>query len=576
MAYLKLFKEMWRYAGGDRWKIVVFVIAHLLSHASTIGGPLVIAQVLNTLQKQPSHILQHILFWLLGYLGLFLWGAAFHRTGRYYEFQVEFGIYQRFMKQHYTIISELPLQWHTDHHSGDTINRLNKATSALREFTSSQYMYIEHFVTLVGPIIALSVLSWQISLIALIMSSLVMIVIRFYDGLIEKAYKKLMDLEHHLSSVIYDYIGNIKTVIILKLSRQTAAEVEHRIAVQYKPFMRGSAWLNGWKWFTVPLLDVLLTVIVIFVYIFQKISRNQGILIGNVSAINAYLQQLSGAFNNFAMHYQNIVTWNVAYEAAAPIRLALDQRIHAQLHAIETWQSLDIAGLNFSYSSARPVLNDLTLSFTTGEKIAFVGESGSGKSSLMGVLRGLYEPQSVNLTIDGKSFDILAPLAGITTLIPQEPEIFENTIRYNITFGVEHSEAEVLEAVRIARFDAVLERLPNGLETDVRERGVTLSGGERQRLALARGILAASDSSIILLDEPTSSVDAYNEALIYENIFARYPDRTIVASIHRLHMLGRFDRVVVMERGRIVQSGTFEALKAEDGVFKVLWEKAVE
>ena len=192
------------------------------------------------------------------------------------------------------------------------------------------------------------------------------------------------------------------------------------------------------------------------------------------------------------------------------------------------------------------------------------------------MLRGLYEPQSVNLTIDGKSFDTLAPFAGITTLIPQEPEIFENTIRYNITFGVEHSEAEVLAAVRIARFDAVLERLPNGLETDVRERGVTLSGGERQRLALARGILAASDSSIILMDEPTSSVDAYNEALIYENIFARYPDRTIVASIHRLHMLGRFDRVVVMERGRIVQTGAFEALKAAEGAFKMLWEKAVD
>ena len=82
--------------------------------------------------------------------------------------------------------------------------------------------------------------------------------------------------------------------------------------------------------------------------------------------------------------------------------------------------------------------------------------------------------------------------------------------------------------------------------------------------------------SIILLDEPPSSVDAYNEALIYENLFARYPDRTIIASIHRLHMLGRFDRVVVMERGLIVQTGAFEALKAEDGAFKVLWKKAVE
>ena len=194
----------------------------------------------------------------------------------------------------------------------------------------------------------------------------------------------------------------------------------------------------------------------------------------------------------------------------------------------------------------------------------------------MALLRGLYEAHAVKLTVDGVRFGSLAPLAGITTLIPQDPEIFENTIRYNITFGVEHSDEEVLEAIRISRFESVLERLPDGLNTDVRERGVTLSGGERQRLALARGIMAARDSSIILMDEPTSSVDAFNEAAIYDNMFSSFAACAVISSVHRLHLLARFTRVIVMDNGRIAQSGTFDELKVSGGPFQTMWRKSQE
>jgi len=191
----------------------------------------------------------------------------------------------------------------------------------------------------------------------------------------------------------------------------------------------------------------------------------------------------------------------------------------------------------------------------------------------MAVMRGLYESDGVGLNLDGEQYDSLAPLFGTTTLIPQEPEIFENMIGYNITVGIDYSEDEVMDAVRLARFDQVLERLPNGLETDVREKGVTLSGGERQRLALARGILAARNSSIILMDEPTSSVDAHNEMTIYENIFTHFHDRAVISSIHRLHLLNKFDHVIVMDQGQIVQSGSFEELKNQAGLFQTLWDK---
>ena len=115
--------------------------------------------------------------------------------------------------------------------------------------------------------------------------------------------------------------------------------------------------------------------------------------------------------------------------------------------------------------------------------------------------------------------------------------------------------------------------MPLGIKTDVREKGVNLSGGEKQRLALARGIFASQKSSIILMDEPTSSVDAHNEFNIYSNILKEYSDRCIISSVHKLHLLDLFDTVIVMDKGRIVQTGSFKKLKTQEGAFIKLWEK---
>jgi ATP-binding cassette subfamily B protein len=157
-------------------------------------------------------------------------------------------------------------------------------------------------------------------------------------------------------------------------------------------------------------------------------------------------------------------------------------------------------------------------------------------------------------------------------LIPQEPEIFENTIRYNITMGVSYDDADILKACKIACFDTVLEQLSHGLNTDIREKGVNLSGGQKQRLALARGVFAAQDSDIILLDEPTSSIDGLTERQIYGNLFKAFKGKVIIASIHRLHLLNEFDSIYMFEQGRVVESGSLDDLLNQTGPFKRLWD----
>ena len=190
----------------------------------------------------------------------------------------------------------------------------------------------------------------------------------------------------------------------------------------------------------------------------------------------------------------------------------------------------------------------------SGQRIALVGASGGGKSTLLRVLAGLYRPQAGSLRF-GDSPQDWTELADIATLIPQESEIFEASVRENLTFGEQVPPDALQQALHTSAFDEVMARMENGLETPLSERGFNLSGGQRQRLNLARGLLAARDSRILLLDEPTSALDAATEAKVVDRIGLAFPQACIVASIHRLSLLERFDTVFLMEAGQLVDAG---------------------
>jgi ABC-type multidrug transport system fused ATPase/permease subunit len=172
--------------------------------------------------------------------------------------------------------------------------------------------------------------------------------------------------------------------------------------------------------------------------------------------------------------------------------------------------------------------------------------------------------------VDGQPTDRGA-IADTVTLFPQEPEIFENTIRYNITLGLPFPDDDLETVCTLAHFGEVAAQLPKGLDSNIQEKGVNLSGGQKQRLALARGILAARSSDIVLLDEPTSSVDPKTETLIYDRLFAEFSDKVIVSSLHRLHLLHRFDHICVMHQGQIIAEGTLDHLRAHSAEFQELW-----
>ena len=198
-------------------------------------------------------------------------------------------------------------------------------------------------------------------------------------------------------------------------------------------------------------------------------------------------------------------------------------------------------------------LQNINFAFGGGRRLRSSGRAEAGRARYSPSYAGLYDLDTGKVYCDGVAMPRgLDAVKHCVTLIPQDPEIFNNSFKYNITMDLATTDEKMNKAIAMAQLKQVLDRLPNGLETSVMERGVSLSGGEKQRLALARGLLAAMKSDIVLLDEPTSSVDSMNELKIYESIFREFKDKTIISSIHRLHLLDSFDYIYLFSKGKIV------------------------
>jgi ATP-binding cassette subfamily B protein len=236
-----------------------------------------------------------------------------------------------------------------------------------------------------------------------------------------------------------------------------------------------------------------------------------------------------------------------------------------------------VRGLTFAYEGAaeRPALTDVHLSIAKGSRVAIVGAVGSGKSTFAHLLAKIYPPPPGTMFAGGEDLahvPVERIRAGLA-FVPQEAFLFSRSLKDNVAFGLPAGgEKAIEEAVRVARLDADLEALPDGLETVVGERGFTLSGGQRQRATLARAI--ATDSHILVLDDALSSVDATTEQAILDGLVRGRRGRTLILITHRLSTLRAVDRIVVFAGGRVVEDGTHDALLERNGVYARLFLRA--
>ncbi|MCL2673041.1 MAG: ABC transporter ATP-binding protein/permease [Alphaproteobacteria bacterium] len=546
MNYWYMLKKYYAYAGKYRHFVVLGLFFHIVATTLWTLTPVVFGMLLNAIQLNSGDMLvSETLKYMAIFAGMILLGNVMHRVGQYFSLISAFYTKKYFVSQHYKVVTQLPLPWHAENHSGDTINRINTAAGSLDSFGGGQHTYINVYITIVVSIVALFFYSPMSLLFGIICFGTLFAVIRPLDIAIAAQSHQMNERHHRVLAAFFDFVSNMRTIITLKLGDKTRQDLDAKQQDVYKPYYQEEIILSAAKWFFLPVMGLLYQLAVLGWYVYQKLFAGAGdLMVGNLSAMWAFANNLNHAFMGFIGKQHELIGARVAMEAVDPITKALPAEAAKQYRIGRSWKKIIVSGLTFGYGK-KNVLDNFDIEMKHGQKIAITGESGAGKSTLMAILRGFYQPNSGDVFIDGKQQSGgVQSLASITTLMPQDPEVFENTIEYNITLGLGYPKETVEKVIAISRFDKVLTRLPNGLQTDLKEKGVNLSGGERQRLALARNILAAMNSQIILMDEPTSSIDSKNEGEIYRALFAYFKDKTIIASVHKPYLLPMFDKVV--------------------------------
>lgn len=232
--------------------------------------------------------------------------------------------------------------------------------------------------------------------------------------------------------------------------------------------------------------------------------------------------------------------------------------------------------VGFGYAEGRPVLHDLDLEIPVGQKVGIVGASGAGKSTILQLVQRLYDTEQGRILIGGVAIDAMAQdaLRDLIAVVPQEITLFHRSVMENIRFGrIDATDAEVFAAARAARCDAFIRDLPHGYDELVGERGTRLSGGQRQRIGIARAFL--KNAPIVILDEATSALDTASEREVQRAIDELMDGRTVLAVAHRLSTLAHFDRILVVENGRVVEDGHPHELRRRGGAFDTMWRLQV-
>ena len=276
-------------------------------------------------------------------------------------------------------------------------------------------------------------------------------------------------------------------------------------------------------------------------------------VLGNISDLNTNIGALQAAMSPFVVKHEIV---------DAP---------HAKVLKI-SGGAIEFKNVKFAYDKKK-VFNKLSLKIKVGEKVGIVGASGSGKSTLINLLQRAYDIQSGEILIDGQNIAKVKQnsLHDAIALIPQDTSLFHRTISQNIAYGhLKAKQSEIEKAAKQAYADNFIKELPKGYQTKVGEKGVKLSGGQRQRVAIARAIL--KNSPILILDEATSALDSESENYIQKAMKKLMKGKTVIAIAHRLSTLKEMDRIIVLDKGKIIEQGKIEDLLKSGGQFQHLWE----
>jgi ABC-type multidrug transport system fused ATPase/permease subunit len=470
----------------------------------------------------------------------------------------------------YAKLQRLSLRFHDHASVGDLIYRLTGDAAALQDIVTYGFVPLAiQFVSALAITATVFALEPRLGLVALSIVPLLIVWTVWSSERLRRHAHRLARAESGLYTTASEVLGAIRAVKSFTMEEAEIERFERHARSSQEAYVRVMAFSSVGSLVTEAVAGVGTAVVV---FLGARAVLDGSLTVGELLVFVAYLAALYGPVTQLAGSGLVIQRSAASIERVVQILDEEEEHRRGGLRVPHVRGRITYEAVRARYVEDRPVLQDIDLEIAAGERVAFVGRSGAGKTTLMSLLLRFYTPHEGRILLDGVDIDTLDLrwLRRQIALVLQEPIIFSGTLRENIAYGrPEASAADVVAASRAAGLHDFVASLPDGYDTEVGERGVRLSGGQRQRLSIARAFL--KDAPILILDEPTSNLDATTEQEVFASLDRLAQGRTTLVISHRLATAQRADRIVVLGEGRVVEQGTHAALLAAGGAYARLY-----
>lgn len=515
--------------------------------------------------------LRVIEFAALAVLGIAVIGAACSYVEKYVTTSVGQWVMHDLRRAVYSHIQRLSLAYHVHKQTGDLISRVTSDIDAIQSFIASGLLgALISGVTLVGMLGVMLYLNWRFTLIALSVAPPLFFVVYTYTRRIKKASREVRKKEGEIVSTIQEVLSSIHVVKAFAREDFEQRRLEEESLEGVEIALRA----RSLKAKLSPIVEILIAVGTALVLWFGARMVLAGALsAGSLVIFIAYLGKMYKPMQELSKMTDSYSKAAVGYER---IREVLEtngviQDLPGARRAPRFKGRIQFENVDFCYETDVPVLNQVSLDIPAGTVAALVGPTGAGKSTIISLIPRFYDPTAGVVKIDGSDVRRWQQksLRQQISFVLQETLLFHGPIWSNIAYGKpDATRAEIMRAAELANAHEFIEKLPDGYNTVVGERGITLSGGQRQRIAIARAIIR--DTPILILDEPSSGLDAASEKLVFEALDRMMEGKTSIVIAHRLSTIRKADVIFVVKDGSIVERGSHDELLKRGGLYAEL------